>query len=94
MKHRVVCWTVAVLGVSTSLPAADWPFFRGPERNGKTSETEVPGDLSVWLENVRLLLGNEAGGGRPWKGHIDRLALFSRFIEAPEAALRHAMVAK
>ena len=62
--------------------------------NGKPSETEVPGDLSAWSGDERLLLGNEADGRHAWKGHIDRLAFFSRFIDAPEAARRYAANAK
>ncbi len=65
--------------------------------NGKPSgeRTDLAGDLTVWREGgSKLLLGSEADGGRPWKGRIDRLAIYSRFIDAPEAALRHAMLAK
>jgi hypothetical protein len=65
--------------------------------NGKPSgeRTDLPGDLTVWREEgSKLLLGNEASGGRPWKGRIDRLAVYSRFIDAAEVAQRHAMLAK
>jgi hypothetical protein len=55
----------------------------------------VPGDLSVWHHGeLKLLLGNEVTGQRPWKGRIDRVAIYSRFIDAAEAAGRHAMVGK
>jgi serine/threonine protein kinase len=65
--------------------------------NGRVSgeRTDLPGDLATWREDgAKLLLGNEADGTRPWKGRIERVAIYSRFIDAPEAALRQAMVSR
>jgi serine/threonine protein kinase len=65
--------------------------------NGKPSgeRTDLPGDLSGWRhEELKLLLGNEATAQRPWTGRIEKIAVYSRFIEAAEAAQRHAMAAK
>jgi serine/threonine protein kinase len=65
--------------------------------NGKLSgeRTDQPGDLTAWREEgSKLLFGNEADGSRPWKGRVHRVAIYSRFIDASEAALRYAMVTK
>ncbi len=62
--------------------------------NGKPSgERILAGDLTVWREEgAELLVGNEIDSGRPWKGRIDRLAAYARFIDAAEAAQRRVMV--
>jgi serine/threonine protein kinase len=65
--------------------------------NGKPSSerTDLQGDLSAWHHGeLKLLLGNEASGQRPWRGRIERVAAYSRFIDAAEAEQRHAMVGK
>ncbi len=64
--------------------------------NGKPSgERVLAGDLTVWREEgAKLLVGNETDGGRPWKGRLERLAVYSRFIDAAEAAQRHVMVTR
>ncbi|MEO0481901.1 MAG: LamG domain-containing protein [Planctomycetota bacterium] len=39
-------------------------------------ERELGGDLSNWDEGFDLLLGNEADGGRPWLGTIERARIY------------------
>jgi outer membrane protein assembly factor BamB len=53
MKSRTMVLPVMMLFLSVSLQAADWPQWRGPERNGISSET---GLLKEWpKEGPRLL---------------------------------------
>ena len=42
----IVCW------LAQSLPAADWPAWRGPQGTGVSSETDLPTKWST-TENVR-----------------------------------------
>ena len=47
----------------------------------------VPGGLSVWPDDARLLFGNEGGeGGRPWNGLLEGVAVYDRKIVDEEAA--------
>jgi outer membrane protein assembly factor BamB len=40
--RRACLLSLAVLLVASTLRAADWPMFRGPNRDGKTTDTKVP----------------------------------------------------
>jgi outer membrane protein assembly factor BamB len=42
MNRHALTWSLAVLILSARSHAADWPFFRGPDRDGKSAETKVP----------------------------------------------------
>jgi hypothetical protein len=58
--------------------------------NGKqvTDTDAITGDLSNW-EPQHLLLGDEWGGGRDWSGELQAFALYSRAMDADEAARNH-----
>ncbi len=61
MRHRkrFLCVLLIILLCSVTL-AADWPQWRGPDRNGLSSET---GLLKRWLEGGPLLLWKATGLG-------------------------------
>lgn len=42
MNQRTLRWAFAFLFLSFQSYAADWPLFRGPNRDGKSSETKLP----------------------------------------------------
>jgi hypothetical protein len=57
--------------------------------NGKrVAEQDVGGDLSNWDENLKLGLGNEFTGDRPWEGAFHFVALYGRALGEAEVA-RH-----
>ena len=57
--------------------------------NGKLSaERQVEGDLSNWDKNCQLVLGDEVGGGRAWRGTFFRVAIYSQAFSA-ERAVAH-----
>lgn len=49
------------------------------------------GDFSNW-ELYPLLFGDEASGGRNWEGKLSRVAIYSRFIGAEEAAHKFKLI--
>ena len=56
--------------------------------NGKmTTKTDFErGSFDKWHgSSYSLIFGNEVGGGRPWEGYLDSVAIYSRFIDATEA---------
>ena len=74
-------WAVALVGVAsffaTSLPADDWPQWRGPQRNGVSQET---GLLAEWPKNGPQLLWSVADLGTGYSTPAvvgDRLYLLS-----------------
>ena len=57
--------------------------------NGKiASQTSFEkGSFDKWHgSSYSLIFGNEVGGVRPWEGYLDSVAIYSRFIDAAEAA--------
>jgi outer membrane protein assembly factor BamB len=42
MRPRTLLLSLMLLTAATPLQAADWPFFRGPERDGKSEDTKIP----------------------------------------------------
>jgi hypothetical protein len=57
--------------------------------NGKiASQTSFEkGSFDKWHgSSYSLIFGNEVGGVRPWEGYLDSVAIYSRFIDAHEAA--------
>ena len=45
------------------------------------------GSFDKWHgSSYSLIFGNEVGGVRPWEGYLDSVAIYSRFIDAQEAA--------
>ena len=57
--------------------------------NGKVaSQTSFEkGSFDKWHgSSYSLIFGNEVGGVRPWEGYLDSVAIYSRFIDAQEAA--------
>jgi len=44
----------------------------------------ISGDLSGWSDDLRLALGDEIGGGRPWLGGVHLLAVYSRDLSSAE----------
>ena len=42
MNRYAIGWTLAVLTLSARCRADDWPFFRGPDRDGKSAENKLP----------------------------------------------------
>jgi len=63
MNRRLVSCLTALCLILTSaamLSAADWPQFRGPERNGKSAET---GLLKTWPDGGPKLLWKATGCG-------------------------------
>ncbi len=54
--------------------------------NGKESfRSDRFGDLKSW-QAMPLNLGDEQGGGRDWKGSLQAIAVYNRFIDPQEAA--------
>lgn len=53
--------------------------------NGKQQASQkVPGNLSNWSKDFRLVLANENTGDRPWLGEFHLVALFNRALTANE----------
>jgi len=45
------------------------------------------GSFDKWRgSSYSLIFGNEVGGVRPWEGYLDGVAIYSRFVDAEEAA--------
>jgi outer membrane protein assembly factor BamB len=78
MKTRCFLLLLAALGaMTTMLPAADWPQWRGPERDGRSAETEL---LDRWPSKGPKLLWQvkEIGSGYSTPAVVgDRLYLTS-----------------
>ena len=62
MNRRIPVLSLAFLGALTAVSlAADWPQWRGPQRDGTTQET---GLLKQWpADGPRMLWKNDAVGG-------------------------------
>jgi len=50
------------------------------------------GDLGPWTDGPPVF-GAEAGGGRPWAGRLEGIAIYNRYIEQEEAKARFAAAA-
>ena len=50
------------------------------------------GDLKSWTA-MPLTFGDEIGGGRNWRGSLDSVAIFDRFLSPKEAAGHHQLAA-
>jgi hypothetical protein len=48
------------------------------------------GDFSAWSGTHTLLIGNELGGDRPWRGRIEYVSIHDRALAAPALAKRAA----
>ncbi len=59
--------------------AIDWFFFEGTPPGD-----DLIGDLSGWDNTYKLILGNEIGGARAWKGDIYLLAFYNRALTKEE----------
>lgn len=49
----------------------------------KETEKTVPGSLRDLDPRYSLILGDEASGGRPWKGSLRDLVVFPRAVSDP-----------
>jgi hypothetical protein len=50
------------------------------------------GSFDKWHgSSYSLIFGNEVGGVRPWEGYLDSVAIYSRFIDAEEAAKKFSL---
>ena len=45
--------------------------------------------LSNWSPSYPLMLGNDASGNRPWRGHIFRIEIANRALDDKQAVLAH-----
>ena len=56
-------------------------------KNGKKAKEHrgVEGDFSAWRDG-RLFFGNDGNGTHPWRGRIERAALYNRALGADEVA--------
>ncbi len=55
--------------------------------DGKEVATNtVAGDMNRWPDDCRLVVGNEVGGDRPWRGEIGLVALYARALTGDEIA--------
>lgn len=53
--------------------------------NGKrVVQKNVGGSLSNWDRNYRLAIGDEISGGRPWRGSVHLVAIYSRALKASD----------
>ena len=64
--------------------------FKGEEvllYRGDTADhtAERTGDLSAWDSTMKLILGNELDGSRPWHGKLHRVAIYDRGFNALQA---------
>jgi hypothetical protein len=58
--------------------------------NGKTvARGSAPGTLENWSRDMRLALGDEVSGGRPWKGTLHRVAIYSAALDEAEVMQRY-----
>jgi hypothetical protein len=65
--------------------------------NGKmTTKTAFErGSFDKWHGgSYSLIFGNEVGGVRPWEGYLDSIAIYSRFVEADEAAKKFSLASQ
>jgi len=63
--------------------------------NGKLSASKsIPGDFSNWNDDFSFQVGDEAGGGRPWKGEIRSLAILAESGGSGRAKPKQAPVRK
>ncbi|EKV03514.1 integrin/UnbV like protein [Leptolyngbya sp. PCC 7375] len=46
----------------------------------------IDGDLSNWNDQYQFALANELGGGRPWLGSYDLVAIYNQAFDASEVA--------
>jgi hypothetical protein len=53
-------------------------------------ETPVSGTLRGWSEGLPLVIGAAPGGGRPWHGVVEGVALYGHFV-SPDEARRNAI---
>jgi len=54
-------------------------------QNGSAvTHSDVPGDLGNWDDSFHLVIGNEAGGGRPWIGKLHRIAIYDQCVSAED----------
>jgi hypothetical protein len=55
--------------------------------NGSVVQSgNIGGDMSNWEDGLRLALGNELTGDRPWLGELHRVALYARVFNSNEIA--------
>lgn len=56
----------------------------------EVARNTVAGDMNRWPDDCRLLVGNEVGGERPWRGEVALVALYSRALSDDEVTRNHA----
>lgn len=53
--------------------------------NGEpTEQKKVPGQLQNWDRGFQLALGDELSGGRPWRGELHLVAIYSKALSAEQ----------
>ncbi len=63
--------------------------------NGEQQATrDVGSSLSDWDDDYRLLIGNEVGGDRPWRGEIRFVAIYKRALSPDEVRTRGSGLAR
>ncbi len=50
----------------------------------QVSTATLTGSFSAWVNNYKLGIGNEFGGGRPWIGDLHLMAVYSRALTGTE----------
>ncbi len=50
----------------------------------QVASTTATGSMSNWDTTMRLALANSIGGGNPWRGDLDLVAIYSRSLTATE----------
>ena len=60
MRHRLMALLLTVFGLTVSTHAADWPYWRGANRNAVSTET---GLLASWNDGAPALAWQASGIG-------------------------------
>ena len=75
-------------------PLKDWDFTRFNPEFWRHFEQRVLDLLDLGIEADLILFhpfGDEASGGRDWRGKLSRVAIYSRFVGLEEAAQKFKM---
>lgn len=65
-----------------------YPLVRTP---ADSSAPDYSGDLSTWSSSAPLSLGNEVGGGRPWLGTYQLVAVYCSALSAADVSLHYSL---
>jgi len=75
-------------GTPVHVTVSYFPGYLACFVNGEPAKTttDLQGDLVLWDESHQLGFGDENVGGRAWKGTLDAVAIYGRYVGADEAA--------